>query len=74
MCFGAEVIVSDTLAMRATAGDYPAIFCSNLGDLKRAVIGITEAADREQSAKNARRRFSCQTFDQKIINVATLSN
>ena len=83
MCAGKAIIVSDTPALKATAGDYPAEFVPihsvdevvkalrRLHDEKRA--DATAFADRRNGpAANAGKRFSTQRFDQQMNAILSM--
>lgn len=74
MCLGRRLILNDTPALRATVGDYPAIFLSNadnehLASVILGVIGSEPQSDLEDAAAKARTRFSPELFDETIADI-----
>lgn len=69
MCRGLPVILADTPALRATAGEYPAVFVSEpmvpaLAEALRALAG--SRPDLGAAAEEARARFSAGRFDREM--------
>lgn len=78
MCAGKHVIVSDTPALRATIGDYPAKLVSScsvedirnaLDELVAPATGAFAAGVMIEAAAAARRRFSVRRFDRQMSEI-----
>lgn len=70
MIAGKRILVSDTLAMQATIGDYPAIVSqrdpSTIAKALKLALDSAPHQKLEVAAKSARRRFSADAFDIRI--------
>ena len=75
MCHGMPLVLADTPALRATAGEYPAIYVQsgNVEEICTAIIQSMKAyADRKvlvDSALKARRRFSKERFSKTMFSI-----
>jgi glycosyltransferase involved in cell wall biosynthesis len=80
MCAGKAVVVSDTSALRATLGDYPAHFVPvrSVAAIADALRGLHRrkqagpaafASSRKEAAAAARARFSVERFDREMAAI-----
>jgi glycosyltransferase involved in cell wall biosynthesis len=74
MCLARPLVLSDTPALRATAGNYPGIFLPNpsLVDLSRSIIDTIRGGpdpDLVNAADAAQRRFAPERFDRSMSSI-----
>lgn len=73
MCAGKKLLVSDIPALRATVGDYPAVWVRGIGleDLKSALLQLIEdiAPIGSEHIRIAQGRFSIQRFHRQLDDI-----
>lgn len=78
MLAGRPVLVSDTAAMQATVGEYPALFAgrdpSSIADALRPLILRPKQTTFAEAASMSRKRFSPAAFDACIRQVLTVGS
>lgn len=70
------VLVSDTAAIRATLGEYPAIFVerhpTSIAQALRQLARDRTGSAEFEAASLSRDRFSCERFDRRAIAVGVI--
>jgi glycosyltransferase involved in cell wall biosynthesis len=76
MSSGMEVVVSDTDALRSTAGDYPVHFVVRAVDIARVLRKLIQEKTAnvgkqylEEAACRVRQRFDIARFDREIVQI-----